>query len=122
VAAPLKFFSRDSDTGTWLMVAVFTAVLVSLYLLGNSADNLERFGRVNDYLLIIDAILTLVVFWMVAVNAWRLFGDLRSGRRSTARWFSAERQSAMKSGRFSAVRPRSADALRKSKPRNWCPR
>ncbi len=79
MAAPLKFFSRDSDTGTWLMVAVFTAVLVSLYLLGNSADNLERFGRVNDYLLIIDAILTLVVFWMVAVNAWRLFGDLRSG-------------------------------------------
>ncbi len=79
MASPMKFFTRDSDAGTWFMIAVFTAVLVSLYLLGNSADNMERFGRVNDYLLIVDALLTLVVFWMVAVNAWRLFGDLRSG-------------------------------------------
>ncbi|MEM9602403.1 MAG: ATP-binding protein [Pseudomonadota bacterium] len=78
MATPVKI-AREGDTGTWLMVAVFAAVLLSLYLLGNSADNMERFGRVNDYLLVIDALLTLVVFWMVAVNAWRLFGDLRSG-------------------------------------------
>lgn len=78
MASPLKF-SRDGDLATWLMVALFAAVLLLLYLLGNSADNLERFGRVNDYLLLVDALLTLAVFWMVAANAWRLFGDLRSG-------------------------------------------
>ena len=79
MASPLKP-SRDGEMATWLMVALFAAVLLSLYLLGNSADNMERFGRINDYLLIVDALLILVVFWMVAVNAWRLFGDLRSGR------------------------------------------
>jgi len=65
--------------GLILMLVVFVSLLSSLYFLGNSAESLDRFGRANDLLLVINGLMSLIVFILVAMNAVRLVRELRQG-------------------------------------------
>lgn len=65
--------------GLVLMLAVFVSLLSSLYFLGNSAENLERFGRANDLLLVINGLMSLIIFVLVSMNAVRLVRELGQG-------------------------------------------
>lgn len=66
-------------TGLVLMLTVFVSLLSSLYFLGNTEESLERFGRANDLLLVINGLMSLIIFVLVAINAWRLVRELRQG-------------------------------------------
>ncbi len=65
--------------GVVLMLVVFVSLLSSLYFLGNSAESLERFGRANDLLLVINGLMSVIIFVLVAMNAVRLVRELRQG-------------------------------------------
>lgn len=62
-----------------LILVLFVSLLLSLYFLGNSAENLERFGRANDLLLIVNSLVSVVIFILVTMNAVRLVRELRQG-------------------------------------------
>ncbi|MGB0866400.1 MAG: ATP-binding protein [Granulosicoccaceae bacterium] len=65
--------------GLVLMLVLFVSLLSSLYFLGNTADSLERFGRANDLLLVINGLMSVIIFVLVAMNALRLVRELRQG-------------------------------------------
>ncbi len=71
--------SNRGTLGLVLMLAVFVSLLSSLYFLGNSAESLERFGRANDLLLVINGLMSVIIFVLVTMNAARLVRELRQG-------------------------------------------
>lgn len=73
--------SKDSkgSLGLVLMFVVFVSLLSSLYFLGNTEESLERFGRANDLLLVINGLMSVIIFVLVTLNAVRLVRELRQG-------------------------------------------
>lgn len=73
--------SKDSkgSLGLVLMFVVFVSLLSSLYFLGNTEESLHRFGRANDLLLVINGLMSVIIFVLVTLNAVRLVRELRQG-------------------------------------------
>jgi nitrogen fixation/metabolism regulation signal transduction histidine kinase len=70
------------------MVALFLLLLVSLYALGNTAESLERFGRLYVWLLAVNALGLVFIAVLIGVNTWNLISEFRrnaAGSRLTAR-------------------------------------
>ncbi len=74
--------------GVTPMVALFALLLLSLYVLGNTAENLERFGQLYVWLLVVNALGLVFIAILIGVNTWNLISQFRrraAGSRLTAR-------------------------------------
>ena len=70
------------------MLALFVVLIASLYVLGNTAERLDQFGRYYHLLLVINGIALLVLAALIIVNGWRLVDEFRrrvAGSRLTLR-------------------------------------
>jgi nitrogen fixation/metabolism regulation signal transduction histidine kinase len=70
------------------MVVLFVLLLLSLYVLGNTAQNLERFGRLYLWLLALNGLGLAFIAILIGFNAWYLIQQFRervAGVRLTVR-------------------------------------
>lgn len=75
-------------TGGWAMVGLFILLLLSLYVLGNVAEDVERFGRLYVPLLVLNAAGIAFIGLLIGINTWNLVRQFRqreAGARLTAR-------------------------------------
>ena len=75
-------------TGFAPMVVLFLLLLLSLYVLGNTAENLATFGRFYIWLLALNALGLVFITGLIGVNTWNLVKQFRrraAGARLTAR-------------------------------------
>jgi PAS domain S-box-containing protein len=75
-------------TGFWPMVGLFVLLLLSLYVLGSSAESYERFGRFYVLILFINIIGLAFIGLLVGVNIWNLIRQFReraAGARLTGK-------------------------------------
>jgi len=72
----------------WPMVTLFLLLLAALYMLGDSAENMERFGEIYIWLLLLNGLGLLVIAVLIGANALQLVRQFRAraaGSRLTAK-------------------------------------
>jgi len=72
----------------WPMVTLFLLLLAALYMLGDSAESMERFGEIYIWLLLLNGLGLVVIAVLIGTNALQLVRQFRAraaGSRLTAK-------------------------------------
>ena len=80
--------NRRTLTSAVLMGLLFLALIVSLYMLGTMALQLDRFGRYYHWLLLVNGLALSFIAVLIGLNGWRLIREFRqrkAGSRLTVK-------------------------------------